>query len=46
MPDKPFKTLHIPVSEDLYYSLVELKARWHADDWPGFLQKVAENARK
>lgn len=45
MPDKPYKTLHVPVSEDLYYELIQLKGKWKAQDWPDFLQKVVEHAR-
>lgn len=46
MPDKPFKTLHIPVSEELYFSLIELKGKMHAEDWPDFLSKVVKNVER
>jgi hypothetical protein len=46
MTGKPFKTLHIPVSEDLYFELIELKGKYRAEDWPDFLKKVVELGRK
>lgn len=34
------KILHIKVSEDTYYKLVELKGKFRAKDWTGLMQKV------
>jgi len=38
-------TLRIPVSEDLYHRLVELKGKMKADDWPALMQCVVSEAR-
>jgi len=40
------KTLHIRVSEELYYKLVELKGKMKAKDWPDLLQKVIESCER
>ena len=43
----PYKTLHIPIEDkELYYRLLELKAKWQADDWPEFLRKVIAHDNK
>jgi len=34
------KILHIKVSENNYYKLIELKGKLKAKDWTDFMQKV------
>jgi hypothetical protein len=34
------KTLHIKVSEELYFRLVELKGKMKAKDWTDLLDKI------
>lgn len=36
------KTLHIKVSEETYFKLIEMKGRLKAKDWPDLMVKVVE----
>lgn len=38
-------TLRIPVSDDLYHRLIELKGKMKADDWPALMQCIVNEAR-
>ena len=38
-------TLRIPVSDDLYHELIELKGKMRAEDWPALMQCIVNEMR-
>lgn len=37
------KALNFNLEDEIYFKLVELKARLHAEDWQDFVRKVLEH---
>jgi hypothetical protein len=41
-----FKTLHVSLTEEEYFDLMALKAKYHAKNWADLFKRISDHDRK